>query len=75
MSVTDEYRTDGTVAEPHQMDLMGLKLSTVMHRLVSRNAGLCILILKDTQQLQSFVLSHPNIRILILILVLCRRDT
>lgn len=46
--MTDDYKTDGTVAEPHQMDPTGLKLPTVTHRFVSRNAGLCILILKDT---------------------------
>lgn len=66
VSVTDEYKTDGMVAEPHQIDLMGLKLPMVLHRLVSCNAGLCILILKDTQRLQSFILSCPNVRILIL---------
>lgn len=40
VSVTDEYKTDGRVAEPHQMDLMGLKLPMLSHRLVSHYAGL-----------------------------------
>ena len=46
--MTDEYKTDGTVTDPHQMDPMSLKLPKVLHRLVSHSAGLCILILKDT---------------------------
>lgn len=57
VSVTDEYKTDGRVAEPHQMDLMGLKLPMVSHRLVSHYAGLCTLIVKATDQLSSLVLS------------------
>lgn len=75
VSVTDEYKTDGMVAEPHQMDLMGLKLPVLLHRLVSHYAGLCTLILKATDWLYSFVLSCPNVKILILILILCRRYT
>lgn len=51
VSVTDEYKTDGMVAEPHQMDLMGLELPMLWHRLVSHYAGLCTLILKATDWL------------------------
>lgn len=45
--MTDEYRPDGTVAEPPRMDPMGLKLPMVTHRSVSRKAGLRILRLKE----------------------------